>query len=119
LIQKGEAKRTLNIGTELKDAQKNLKTLDRDFQERVYKLLRERRTIYLTVGHGEINDEKGNKEETGRSAQILKLLLGKQNYTLTDLGLSQGLGSEVPNDADVVMVLGPTQPFSPEEISTL
>jgi hypothetical protein len=119
LIQKGEAKRTLNIGTELKDAQKNLKTLDRDFQERVYKLLRERRTIYLTVGHGEINDEQTNKQETGRSAQILKLLLGKQNYTLKDLGLSQGLGSEVPNDADVVMVLGPTQPFSPEEISTL
>lgn len=119
LIQKGEAKRTLNVGTELKDAQKNLKTLDRDFQERVYKLLRERRTIYLTVGHGEINDEKGNKEETGRSAQILKLLLGKQNYTVKDLGLGQGLATEVPNDADVVMVLGPTSPFSPEEISSL
>lgn len=119
LIQKGEAKRTLNIGTEIKDAQKNLKTLDRDFQERVYKLLRERRTIYLTVGHGEINDEKTNKQETGRSAQILKLLLGKQNYTLKDLGLGQGLAAEVPNDADVVMVLGPTQPFSPEEISSL
>jgi hypothetical protein len=119
LIQKGEAKRTLNVGTELKDAQKNLKTLDRDFQERVYKLLRERRTIYLTVGHGEINDEKTNKQETGRSAQILKLLLGKQNYTLKDLGLGQGLATEVPNDADVVMVLGPTAPFSPEEISSL
>jgi hypothetical protein len=123
VIQRGEAKRMMTVGTEMKDAAKNLKTLDKDFQERVYKLLRERRTIYLTVGHGEVNDEvvapEADKQDTGRSAQMLKTLLGKQNYNVKDLGLSQGLATDVPEDADVVMVLGPTQPFAPEELAAM
>src|SRR5204862_3561662 len=117
------AKRTVTVGTDMKDAAKNLKTLDKDFQERLYKLLRERRTIYLTVGHGEVNDDEDrsgpDKQETGRSAQILRTLLGKQNYTAKNLGLSQGLATDVPDDADVVMILGPTQPFAPEELLAL
>jgi hypothetical protein len=120
VVQKGDAKRTLNIGTEIEDARPKLKTLDRDFQLRVFKLLRARRTIYLTVGHGEINDEdRGAVEAEGRGAKILKELLGKQHYLLKNLGLSQGLGTDVPDDADIVMVLGPTQPFAPEEIQAL
>jgi hypothetical protein len=124
VIQKGEAKRMMTVGVEMKDAAKNLKTLDRDFQERVYKLLRERRNIYLTVGHGEVNDDerKGgpdDKQESGRSASILRTLLGKQNYTVKNLGLSQGLATDVPDDADIVMVLGPTEPLAPEELSSL
>jgi len=46
-------------------------------------------------------------------------LLQKQNLTLKDLGLGQGLASEVPDDADVVLVLGPSEPFAAEEISAL
>lgn len=121
VVQRGEAKRTLNIGTDMKEAEKSLKTLDRDFQERLYKLLRERRNLYVTVGHGELNDEPEgtSDEQSGRSAKILKTLLGKQNYTLKNLGLSQGLATDVPDDADIVMVLGPSQPFAPEELASL
>jgi hypothetical protein len=122
VIEKGEAKRTVNVGTDMKDAAKNLKTLDKDFQERLYKLLRERRNIYLTVGHGEINDDEDHgpdKQDSGRSAQILRTLLGKQNYNIKNLGLSQGLATDVPDDADVLMILGPTQPFSPEELAAV
>lgn len=123
VIQRGEAKRMVTIGTDMKEAAKNLKTLDRDFQERLYKLLRERRNVYLTVGHGEINDDESNtgpnKQDTGRTAQILRLLLGKQNYNVQNLGLSQGLATDVPKDADVVMVLGPTQPLAPEELASI
>jgi len=123
VIQKGEANRTVSVGTEMKDAAKNLKTLDRDFQERLFKLLRERRNIYFTVGHGEINDEEDHsgpdKQESGRSAQILRTLLGKQNYNIKNLGLSQGLATDVPDDADVLIILGPSQPFSPEELAAV
>ncbi|HVW29523.1 MAG TPA: Gldg family protein [Polyangiaceae bacterium] len=122
VIVKGDAKRTVTVGTDMKDAAKNLKTLDKDFQERLYKLLRERRNVYLTVGHGEINDDEdrsADKQDSGRSAQILRTLLGKQNYTVKNLGLSQGLATDVPDDADVLMILGPTEPFSPEELAAV
>ena len=124
IIEKGEAKRTVNVGTEMKDAAKNLKTLDRDFQERLYKLLRERRNALSDRRPRRDQRRRGararTKQDSGRSAQILQAcLLGKQNYTMKNLGLTQGLATDVPDDADVVEILGPTQPFAPEELASL
>jgi len=36
-----------------------------------------------------------------------------------DLGLAQGLARDVPDDADVVVIVGPTDPFSKEELASL
>lgn len=121
VLSKGNVDQVLDIGANMKDARAKLKTLDRDFQARLLKLLRAARVAYLTVGHGELDDTPTNygKPRTGRSADIVRLLLQKQNYVVKDLGLAQGLGGDVPADADLVVVLGPAEPFSPEEISSL
>jgi len=118
VLSKGKVTRSVVVGTELDNARAKLKTLDRDLQAQLLKLARARRTVYMTVGHGELNDKGGNAAE-GRSAQIVEEILRKQNYTTKELGLGQGLGSQVPEDADVVMVLGPTEAFAPEETATL
>ncbi|MDF3072001.1 MAG: transporter, partial [Polyangiaceae bacterium] len=120
ILSKGSATYTLNIGTELETARPKLLTLDRDFQEQLLKAVRSHKTVYFTVGHGEINDApKGSAEKDGRTASIAKLLLQKQNVTVKDLGLGQGLGSDVPGDADAVAVLGPSSAFSAEELASL
>jgi hypothetical protein len=120
VLSKGSATYTLNIGTDLEAARPKLLTLDRDFQEQLLKAVRSHKTVYFTVGHGEINDTpKGSAEREGRTASVAKLLLQKQNVTVKDLGIGQGLGSEVPADADAVVVLGPSSPFSVEELASL
>lgn len=121
VLSRGGVTHTLTIGTELEAARPKLKTLDRDFQEQLLKLARSRRTAYLTVGHGELNDVPRGKPADGaeRQATIVRTLLQRQNYTVKDLGLAQGLASDVPDDADVVLVLGPTEPFSSEELASL
>lgn len=119
VLSRGTVNQTLNIGADVDQARPKLKTLDRDFQEQLLKIARSKRTAYLTVGHGELNDAGRRSEGDGRSAQIVRTLLQKQNYTLRDLGLAQGLGSDVPGDADIVLVLGPTAPFSREELAAL
>lgn len=120
VLAKGSVTYTLNIGTELESARAKLLTLDRDFQEQLLKAVRSHKTVYFTVGHGELNDgSKGNADNEGRAANIAKLLLQKQNVTLKELGLAQGLGSDVPSDADAVAILGPREAFSPEEIGSL
>jgi hypothetical protein len=120
VLSKGSATFNLTIGSELEQARAKLKTLDRDFQEQLIKAVRSRKTVYFTVGHGEINDApKGNAESEGRTASIAKTLLQKQNVTVKDLGLGQGLGNDVPDDADAVVVLGPSDGFSPPEIDAL
>jgi len=120
VLAKGETTETLDIGTDMKDARPKLKTLDRDFQAKLLKLVRSERTAYLTVGHGEISDaEAASAKNSGRSSRIARLLLQRQNYVVKNLGLSQGLASDVPKDADLVLILGPSQPFAPEEVASL
>jgi hypothetical protein len=120
ILSKGSSTYTLTLGADMAVARGKLKTLDRDFQEQLLKAVRSHKTVYFTVGHGELNDQpKGDAEKDGRTANIAKTLLQKQNVTVKDLGLGQGLGSDVPADADAVVVLGPSSGFSPEEIASL
>jgi len=119
IFSRGSVNYTVNLGTEIEAARPKLKTLDRDVKEQLLKLARARLTAYLTVGHGELNDSSKGKEDGGRSASIARALLQKQNLTLKDLGLAQGLASDVPDDADVVLVLGPSEPFAAEELNAL
>jgi hypothetical protein len=121
VLTRGSTNESLVIGSDVKTARPKLKTLDRDFQEKLLKVVRARRTAYLTVGHGELADSpKGGLErEEGRDARIVRTLLQKQNYLVKNLGLPQGLARDVPEDADIVIVLGPSEPFSPEEVAAL
>jgi hypothetical protein len=120
ILARGSVNYTINLGTDIEAARPKLKTLDRDVKEQLLKLARARLTAYLTVGHGELNDpSKGKLEDPAHSVSIARTLLQKQNFTLKDLGLAQGLANDVPDDADVVLVLGPSDPFGPEEISAL
>lgn len=119
ILSKGGATYTLTIGTEVATARTKLQTLDRDFQEQLLKAVRSHKTVYFTVGHGELNDAPKGGENDGRTANLAKQFLQQQNVTVKELGLGQGLGNEVPADADAVAILGPTEGFSPEELASL
>lgn len=119
VFARGTVNYTVNLGTDLEAARPKLKTLDRDVKEQLLKLARSHLTAYLTVGHGELNDGSRGHEDPAHSVNIARTLLQKQNFTLKDLGLGQGLASDVPDDADVVLILGPSDPFSPEELASL
>ncbi|HTQ05445.1 MAG TPA: Gldg family protein [Polyangiaceae bacterium] len=121
VLARGATTQNIVIGTELDAAKAKLKVLDRDFQDQLTKLAKSHRTAYLTVGHGELNEAKaaGTDDPNARSATVARTLLQRQNYTVKDLGLAQGLGRDVPDDADVVVILGPTEPFSDEERASL
>ena len=118
VLTRGTSREALNVGVDMKTAASKLKTLDADFQKALLKVLRKDRVAYLTVGHGEINETRSEQSE-GRSVKGLRKLLESQGYAVKDLGLTQGLGNEVPSDATMVVVLGPTQLFLPEEVDTL
>jgi hypothetical protein len=120
VLSKGTTTNVLTIGTELEQAKTKLKTLDRDFQEQLLKSARSQKIAYLTVGHGELNDgPRVATSDAVRTGNIARTLLQRQNYLVKDLGLAQGLAREVPSDADLVLVLGPTEPFSAEELDSL
>ncbi|EYF05292.1 Gldg family protein [Chondromyces apiculatus] len=119
VLQRGPARELLTVGADIKTAATKLKSLDADFQKALLKVMRSQRTAYLTVGHGEMNEAAGAQAKEGRSAKNLRKMLESQNYAVKDLGLAQGLGSEIPKDAFLVIVLGPSQALLPEEVAAL
>ncbi len=69
--------------------------------------------LLFTTGHGEANLERGD----GRSLSQARDLLGKDNFEIEEWS---SLGKlEVPADADLVVVAGPTTNFLPPELELL
>ncbi len=119
VLERGTQRESLSVGTDIQAARPKLKTLDADFQKALLKVLREKRTAYFTVGHGELNEKQPSTQNEGRAAKGVREVLEQQNYTVRDLGAATGLGVDVPDDATIVLVLGPEHAFSPEEVLSL
>ncbi len=96
-----------------------LRELDGKVHTALLKIVRVRRTAYITVGHGEINDPDSIWSRMGMKSGELKKRVRDMNYQLKDLGVSQGLANEVPDDASLVMMLGPQKPLLDEEMAAL
>ena len=72
------------------------------------------KTIYFLVGHGE-NDPIDMEDRTGYG--VLRKVLETENYRVRPLPLLQT--HTVPPDADLVVVSGPKEELSPEELEAL
>ena len=117
----GDAEETLRPGLEPSQAKPILRSLDGKIQQALLKLTREERVIYLTTGHGERDWDPSEQDEQADRAGLrqLKSLLENLNYRVERLGLTQGLGSEIPRDASMVFVVGPREAFLPAELASL
>lgn len=108
---------SVKVGTEFDKARRKLKKLDENVRESLIKLARDKRTIYFTVGHGEHYWDSDTEQL--RKLGSFKRVLTAMNFRVKELGLADGLATEVPEDADVVVIAGPTRPFLDEELASL
>jgi ABC-type uncharacterized transport system len=119
-----EKSQTIELDTDVDKARKGkLRTLDREVNSALLKIIREKRKVYLTAGHGEMTDYdsvpaemKGNVPE--RHTTVLKARLPQLNYEIKTLGFSD-LVKDVPDDATVVMMLAPSMPLQDAEWESL
>ncbi|MCB9559918.1 MAG: Gldg family protein [Kofleriaceae bacterium] len=102
----------------------SLRTFDGAVNAALMKLVRAKRVAYLTVGHGEINDPDSldprlREQLPDARANTLKDILRAQNYEIKNLGAMDGLADDVPEDATLVMVLGPRTALGDDELAAL
>ncbi len=71
--------------------------------------------IYFVAGHGEASVESSGGA-TDRSLAVLAEALKRENIETADTML---LGAELPEDVDVLAIIGPTRAFTEAEIETL
>jgi hypothetical protein len=113
----GEDSKSWKVGEDLDKAKRNLRKLDSEFHQRVMELARGKQIAYFTTGHGELSWRGDEGPE--RKASTLKKVIEAQSYRVKELGLTEGLADAVPDDAGVVIVLGPTEPFLDAEVDAL
>lgn len=129
VLIRGDKSETLELDVDFKRARAafrtnaTLRNLDREVNTRLLKLVRERRKAYLTIGHGEINDPSSIDravpfEVPPRQVQVFRRRLADLGYEVRNLGLID-LARDVPEDATVVIVLGPVQPLQAAELEAL
>lgn len=88
---------------------------EQDITSALVKVTRnEDKKVYITVGHNEKDPE--DAQQFGGLNAFLKLLEGNR-YIVKTLNMIEK--PEVPADADVVMVIGPTQSFLDSEVVAL
>ncbi len=109
--------RTVKVNPDFDKAKRSLKKIDADVQKMLIELGQGDRVAYVTTGHGEL----GWKQQPTLDRQIkgLREELKNLGFTVKELGFRQGLLEAVPDDADIVMVLGPLTPLQPREIQSL
>jgi hypothetical protein len=111
VFMKDDKRERIQVGDSLDSARKELKKLDQSVQESLLGLVAEQKTIYLTTGQGEM-DWKSSRGHPLRRIRNFERLLRAHNYRVRELALSSGRYSSVPEDADVVGIIGPAYGFS-------
>lgn len=118
LVRGNQQHQQISLGTKLQRAKRKLKTLDGEFQTAFRKLMKQQKVAYVTVGHEERSKEERDGVR-GSSIRDLYTWLERMNFMVKDLGVGQGLASEVPKDAHLVIVPGPRKDLLPAEVEAL
>jgi hypothetical protein len=121
LMIRGDQVVRFGLPIELNAARARLRLLDGQVQSQLLRLARNRRYVYMTVGHGELNDALGTSgagagDADERALPELEGVLELMSYGARQLGLRTGLGDRIPDDAVALFVLGPQRPFLPQEL---
>lgn len=118
VVTRDKTHEKIRIGEKMSSARSSLRKFDTSFLGALLKVSREKKTAYFTVGHQERSPTPDAKD-LRPPLKILKQLLETNQYTVKNLGISEGLGQEIPNDAAVIFIVGPEKPFSPAEVDSL
>ena len=106
---------TVKLKTELNAAKSRLTRLDADVHKRLTRLTRGQSVAYAMTGHREASAKTRGVRKLSKAQQAIQ----NNGIRIHALGVAEGLEETIPEDADVVLVLGPVDPLSPAELASL
>lgn len=118
LMHEGTSER-IRIGETPQSAKVTLRRLDREVLEALLKVTVRKRVAYLTTGHGERAHLRKDEEDPRAPVTLIKKQLETWQFQVKPFGVAEGSTQEIPEDASVVMILGPEKPFLPAEVEVL
>jgi hypothetical protein len=119
VVARAARKEMIQIPVQLESARSALKTLDKEVQQRLLEVVKPKRVVLFTQGHNERWFEKGPTENERPGLRDLREVMRDQGHEVRSFGAADGLMTDVPKEATLVMIVGPQKPFEAEEIGTL
>ena len=131
-FRKGDAYERIVLGMDMEQARPQLRVLDSIVQGETPAA--EPRAPHRLSDHGTRRTQRSagwrvSRERSGAGSrrvrpgllplQGLRQFLGLLNYDIRDLGVGNGLAQAVPDDAAMLMILGPRRPFLEAEIDAV
>ncbi len=121
VLVRGDASEKFTISTDYNVARaKKLREFDGEFQKSLMAVLRDTKTAYFLVGHGELNDPTSggvlNNQGPLLKSTLIKSALKQLNYKAKDY---EGFGKPVPDDCSVLFVLAPRVALIEEELKAI
>lgn len=117
-LRSGERHENWYLGNDREEARRHVKDLENGMRDRLSKATRELKTIYMTYGHGERMEGRAGQADRPAASQFHQLAKAL-NAKVKRLGVAEGFGTQVPADAELVVIHGPTSPFQPGEVELL
>lgn len=118
VVSSGERSESWFLGVDRDNAARKAKKLDEEIRTRVAKVTREVKQLYFTSGHGE-RDLRVARPGERHSISAFKTAIEQLNTKITQIGIANGLSEKVPDDAAVVVIVGPTGRFQESEVDAL
>ena len=109
--------RTIKVSPEIDKAKRTLKKLDAEVQKVLIELGQGERVAYVTAGHKELTWREAAQPILTAQSKGLRAELQDLGFTVKELGLELAKG--VPDDASMVVILGPLHPFRPAEVDAI
>jgi len=116
-IIRGDRTETVQLDEDMDKARKDLRKLDSKVHTALLKLASDKKTAYFTVGHDEMFWKNAPTDQ--EKIDLAKKALEGLNFKVKELGVDDGLASQIPEDAAIVFIVGPQKAFLPEEIRAL
>jgi hypothetical protein len=119
VVARDKRREQIPMPVKLESARGKLRTLDQDVYKRLVTVSRGTRVAYFVQGHEERTFSNVGETDHRATVRLLRDLLSELGFQSKELSLAQGLGNDVPADANLVLMLGPKRPLLPAEADSL
>ena len=107
------------VGKDYRSVRSALRRFDTNFAKALIRVTTSKKTAYFYQGHAERPIERPRSSDMRPRLVKLKRQLENWQYTVKPLSVADGAAAQLPDDADLVFIMGPEKPFLQSEINVL
>jgi hypothetical protein len=119
VVQREGLKEKISLPLQLEAARSQLRMLDGDVNKRLLGVTRRAKVAYFVTGHGERTENPMDDTDKRPTIKGIRQLLTDMSFEPRELSIATGLGTDVPADAGMVLIIGPRKPLMKEESAAL